>query len=56
MRGIANSIEAAVPHEHWAEGRPTNWHRVERIREYIKAVWRDAHKKADSEDRAAVLE
>ncbi len=32
------------------------WHRAERIREYINAVRNDALKKADSEDRAALLE
>jgi hypothetical protein len=51
MRGIANSIEAAVPRERRGEGRPTNWYRVEQIHKYINAVRREALRKTDSEDR-----
>ena len=32
------------------EREAIRWHRAERIREYIEAVRRDAHQKADSED------
>jgi hypothetical protein len=38
------------------EREAIRWHRAERIREYIRAVRRDALQKTDSQDRATVLE